>query len=502
VILFNSIRWRLQLWHGLLLVLVLAGFGFTAYQLQRANQLRRIDQDLQYRISVIASAMRGPGEGRGGPPRDGHRPPDDVLPPPFERRPPGAPELRPGRPDSRAEDFMPPRPREVRLSPQDLRLFEGSPTNAFYYVVWRRDGQILSRSDSAPDLSCPERRGEMNSTRMRGTAREMFHHTPPGECVLVGRNIASELADIRQLVWLLLTAGGSVLVLGLAGGWWLATRAIRPIKDISATAAKISTGDLSQRIPAGNTDNELGQLADVLNSTFTRLETAFAQQARFTADAAHELRTPVSVMLTQTQSALTRERPAAEYRESLEACQRAAQRMRRLIESLLELARLDAGQEAVKHERVDLAQTAGDCVELVRPLASERRITIQAALPSIECVGDADRLAQVITNLLTNAIHYNKDGGEVRISAEQKNRVAILTVADTGQGIAPADLPHVFERFWRADQARSSASGRTGLGLAIAKSIVNAHGGNIEVSSQPGAGSTFTVRLPMASQGQ
>src|SRR5207245_2533484 len=122
-------------------------------------------------------------------------------------------------------------------------------------------------------------------------------------------------------------------------------RAIRPIKEISATASRISGGDLSQRIPADDTDNELGQLANVLNSTFARLESIFAQQARFTADAAHELRTPVSVMLTQTQSALTRDREAVEYRETVEACQRAAQRMRRLIESLLELARLDADQE-------------------------------------------------------------------------------------------------------------------------------------------------------------
>src|SRR5204862_5783999 len=128
--------------------------------------------------------------------------------------------------------------------------------------------------------------------------------------------------------------GGCILLVGLAGGWWLATGAIRPIEGISATAAKISAGDLSQRIDVAETESELGRLAGVLNSTFARLETAFAQQQQFTSDAAHELRTPVSVILTQTQAALARERPAAEYREIIEACQRAAQRMRRLIESL------------------------------------------------------------------------------------------------------------------------------------------------------------------------
>jgi len=312
----------------------------------------------------------------------------------------------------------------------------------------------------------------------------------------VGRDIGRELADLRQFAGLLSGAGGAVLALGLAGGWWLSTRAIRPIKEISAAAAKISGGDLSQRIPAADTDNELGQLASVLNSTFARLEANFAQQARFTSDAAHELRTPVSVMLTQTQSALTRERPAPEYRETLEACQRAAQRMRRLIESLLELARLDAGQNPSRSAPVELAQLTNDCIELIRPLAAERRITIDADLPATVCTGDTDHLALVITNLLTNAIQYNHDGGEIRISVQQTKGAAVLTVADTGQGISTENLPHIFERFWRADKSRTRADGRTGLGLAIAKSIMDAHGGSIAVASELGKGSVFTLRLP------
>jgi heavy metal sensor kinase len=489
----NSIRWRLQLWHGLLLVLVLAGFGFTAYRFQRANQLRRIDQELQQRINVVVSAMRGP-ENRPGPLREGPRPPGEFGPPPRDRQPPDLP--RPGRPQPRPDlpgGFL---PRDFRLGKQDLLLFAGSTNDAFYYVVWRRDGQELSRSETAAEVPRPARTRELTSVRMRATMREMFHFTPPGESVLVGRNIAMELAETRRLAWLLLGAGGAVLLLGLAGGWWLSTRAIRPIADISATAAKISTGDLSQRIPAGDADNELGQLAAVLNSTFARLETAFAQQARFTTDAAHELRTPIAVMLAQTQAALARERPGAEYREPLESCQRAAQRMRRLIESLLELARLDAGEEPMKRERVDLSAIAMDCAELVRPLAAERNITIQTNLQTADCVGDGDRLAQVVTNLLMNAIHYNKERGEVRISTQQQNGFAILTVADTGPGIPPDELSHVFERFWRADKARSRSDGRTGLGLAIAKSIVDTHGGSIETASEVTKGTTFTVRLP------
>ena len=170
--------------------------------------------------------------------------------------------------------------------------------------------------------------------------------------------------------------GGIILLLGLAGGWWLVSRAIRPIEDISATAVKISAGDLSQRINVAEAESELGQLAAVLNSTFARLETAFAQQKQFAADAAHELRTPVSVILTQTQTALNRERTAAEYRETIEACQRAAQRMRQLMESLLELARLDAGQESLKRVRFDFSKMIAGAIELVRPLAEERGVKI------------------------------------------------------------------------------------------------------------------------------
>jgi two-component system, OmpR family, sensor kinase len=505
---FNSIRWRLQLWHGLLLIFVLTGFGLTAYHFERGNRLRRVDQELQHRLSVLMGAMRRGSDipGRVPVPRERLRAPERLPgeePPPraMERSFPDEPLRRPG-PGLPSEPlfpqpFFPQPPRELRLTAQETMLFE-SALRPFYYAVWLRNGNVLERSDGAGEVPRPSRRTELNPFRMRGTYRELVHFNPPGECILVGVDIAADLAEIRQLAWLLLGAGGSVLLLGLAGGWWLASRAMRPIQDISATATKISTGDLSQRIPAGDTENELGQLAEVLNSTFARLDAAFQQQARFTSDAAHELRTPVSVMLTQTQSTLARERSGAEYRESLEACQRAAQRMRRLIESLLDLARLDAGQETMQRERVDLSRVAADCLALVRPLAAERRVTLHSELQPAECIGDSERLAQLMTNLLTNAIHYNREGGEVRVFVQAQNGAIRLEVSDTGSGIAADELPHIFERFWRADKSRTRAEGRAGLGLAIAKSIVEVHGGSLGAESEPGRGSTFTVRLPAA----
>lgn len=296
----------------------------------------------------------------------------------------------------------------------------------------------------------------------------------------------------RLAVWLIV-AGGAVLALGLGGAGWLVSRALRPVVKISDAANRISVGNLSERTNVTDTESELGRLAKILNSAFARLEAAFAQQKQFTADAARELRTPVSVMLTHAQNGLAGGCASDEHREAFEACQRAAQRMRRLIESLLELARLDGGQEVILREPFDLARVAAECVELVRPLAAERGIKIHCELSRLEFAGDSDRVAQVITNLLTNAIHHNKPGGEVRIHTQSKNGAALLTVGDTGHGISAENLPHIFERFYRADKSRSTTG--KGLGLAISKAIVEAHGGNIEVRSEPGQGSEFQIIL-------
>jgi two-component system, OmpR family, sensor kinase len=485
---FHSIRWRLQLWHGLILLLVLAGFGLTAHRLQHLNELRRVDQELEHRVNLLLSEIRQSGPPDRRPPGEGGRPlPMD------EPRPPGGPRRGP-------EGGGPPRRQIFRLAEEHTDLFAGTDSNAFYYVIWRRDGDELSRSSNAPPSITQPKRGEpgqpQRETRTHGEFREAFHFTPPGECVVVGRSLQPEFARLHQMALRLSGLGAIVLGLGLAGGWWLASRAIRPIDDISAAASRIATGDISHRISTGETDNELGQLASVLNSTFSRLEAAFAQQARFTADASHELRTPLSVILSQSQMALARERPAAEYRETLEACQRAAQRMRRLMESLLELARLDAGQEAMKKLPFDLARITGDVVDLLRPLAEERKVTLRSDLAASGCLGDSERLAQVISNLVSNAIYHHRPGGEVHISTSRDEAGVTLIVADNGPGISPDHLPHIFDRFYRADAARTTSQGHTGLGLAISKAIVEAHAGTIEVESSPGAGARFTVRLP------
>jgi two-component system, OmpR family, sensor kinase len=325
------------------------------------------------------------------------------------------------------------------------------------------------------------------------------HFTDFGECVLVGRSIAAELKSLSQFRLLLLTVGAAVLAFGLGGGWWLATVAIRPIREISAAAERLAVGELAQRIPVPASGNELAPLAKVLNSTFSRLDAVFARQQQFTADAAHELRTPVSVILMHAQNGLAAACANEEHREAFESCLRASQRMRKLTETLLQLARMDSGKESMPRSSVDLVPLVQECVDLVQPIAVARAVTIRCELAFVMCAGDPERLGQVITNLLTNAIQYSKTAAEVRVSVRADGDMAVLSVADDGVGVPPEHLPHIFERFYRADTARTGGPVHAGLGLALVEAIVRAHRGTVTVESKEGVGSTFEVRIPAVS---
>ena len=498
----KSIRWRLQLWLAFLLLCVLSGFGIVIYQLQRVSQLKQIDEELERRVAVVSGALRG-----GPPPKPGLRPPPfeggpghDDFDKSSERRPPPPQKESPGPPPPfRGERKGPFGPRDFQVSPEIASLFDQTSATAFYFAVWSRDGALFKRSSNAPGEvplpGRPDNRDTRIHTRTRAGYREAFHFTELSDCVLAGVSLTPYLDGLRRFKFWLIAAGGTVLAFALGGGWWLTSRAIRPVEQISVAASRISAGNLSERISVADTDSELGQLASVLNSTFARLEAAFAQQKQFTADASHELRTPLAVIIAEAQTTLARERSAAEYRETVTACLDAAQQMRRLTESLLQLARFDAGQEHIQRSPIDLTEITRVCSERISSLAREGGNEIHLDLAPVKVFGNADLLGQLVTNLLTNAIHYNKPHGEIRVRIQSAKGDAVLTVADTGPGIAAEDLPHIFERFYRADKARSRADGRSGLGLAICKAIVEIHGGSIDVSSQLGSGTTFTVRL-------
>jgi two-component system OmpR family sensor kinase len=451
----RSIRWKLQLWYGGLLLLLLGGFGFTAYRLESARQFRRIDEDLQRRLPILVN---------------------------WQRPVPGDREKR-----------------QFRLPPKEALLFDQPGDGAFYYVVWLKHGEPVTRSATAP-TDVPQPKPGDAPNRVRGDFRESFLFPGPGDCVLVGRSIAPDLAGLHQFSGWLLIIGGAVFATGIAGGAWLVARALRPIQTISTAAQTIATGDLTQRIQTHDTDSELGQLANILNTTFARLEAAFARQSRFTADAAHELRTPLAVILLQTQNGLASDHLTEEQREAFAATQRAAQRMRRLTESLLTLARIDSGERPAPTATFDLSRVVEDATNLLLPLATQHSATVTTSLAPAPCAGNPDELAQVVTNLLGNALAHNPAGVNVRLEVRVDREHAVLTVSDTGQGISADDLPHLFERFYRVDKARAGASLHTGLGLAITQAIVSAHGGMITAESRLGEGTVMTVRLPLAPQ--
>lgn len=310
---------------------------------------------------------------------------------------------------------------------------------------------------------------------------------------------AQQQAELVAFAWQLAGIGLVVLAAGLAGGWVISAQILRPVAAISATASAISATNLSERLDPQAVDRELAELARVLNAMFDRLEAAFERQAQFTADASHELRTPLAIIRTNAELALSRPRSAEEYRETVETCLRAAMRMTGLVEALLTLARSDAGKLDLRQQTVDLKQVVEESVTLLRPLAVSKKVTLSTELKAATVTGDGSRLAQVVTNLLTNAVKYNHPGGEVYVQLEAREGETVFSVRDTGCGIPEEDRPHIFERFYRIDKARARATGGYGLGLAICKSIVESHGGTIGFETEWSVGSTFWVRLPRTS---
>jgi two-component system, OmpR family, sensor kinase len=473
--LYKSIRWRIQAWHTLLLVCVVTGMLGAFYSYERGERFRVIDNQLQALLTPLLPRIVPPG----GPGFDGGPPP-----PGPDEGPEGGPEGRPGR-------------RQAQRNQTSFSEFENG---SFYYAAWAPNHDLIGHSSTAAAVPMPVRSesGRDQFFRNRGGFRELVSFGPNGSCVVIGTSTAQAARELQRMALTLVGVGLGLTLFGLAGGWWMAGHALRPIGEISAAARQIAGGKRARRIDIRETESELGQLAEVLNQTFDRQDSAFEQQVRFTADASHELRTPVSVILTQVQLALSRERDGQEYRETLKICQRAAERMRALVNSLLELARVDSGEFQLKLEECDLADLAAESLDLIAPLALEKSAVLSSSIQPVRTKVDSSRLGQVLVNLLYNAIQHNPNGVEVRLSVQSQGGEAVLRVADNGAGIPAEALPHVFERFYRADKSRGGAKNGSGLGLAISQAIVQAHGGTIRAENQAGHGAVFTVSLPLA----
>lgn len=549
----RSFRWRLRIWHTLTMVVVVGAFASLLYWNVRASRLGEVDSQLLGGAQLLAAAIRGlplheltgaPPPPRDAPPgRDRLRegPGQDAdersqgedeptgenaayvrpaQPPPVGRR--AASGVRPrdrGFPGRRPPprhlpppgEFVLPTPEQTRRHvervladlalPETLQPPADDPAGPAYFAIWRTDGEILKTSTPAPQISLAELPddlidGEFVFERRRGV-REVVLGGPELTLILVGRPIGREIHELNSLAAQLAIIGVLVTAAGIVGGAVIARHVVRPLEEISATAAAISVANLSQRIDPTTFDCELQGLAGTLNETFARLEAAFERQSRFTADASHELRTPLAVLSSHLEFALSRKSLDSDQRESLEACQRACRRMRSLVDALLLLARADAGSLAAVRQSCDLASIVEECVDMLRPLAAEKRVEVVLEADVCEIDGDPALAAQLVMNLAGNAIHYNRPDGRVTVSVRSEGADAVLVIEDTGPGIPWEDQPHLFERFYRVDQARSREDGGNGLGLSIAKSIVDAHGGKISFSSQPGKGSRFEVRLPL-----
>jgi heavy metal sensor kinase len=292
-----------------------------------------------------------------------------------------------------------------------------------------------------------------------------------------------------------------LLFAAAAGGHWMSTRAMRPVGEITGAAQAITPQDLSQRVAVPQTGDELQHLAETLNNMLQRIETAVERITQFTADASHELRTPIALIRTRAEVTLDNPRTNDQYRHALQEVLAESERTSALIENLMLLARSDTGTEALNFQRTDLNALARDVCTQAQTLAEAKQLTWKAVLPEAptRVQGDPGSLRRLLLILIDNAAKYTPRGGTVSLTIRSAGNHAEIVVQDSGIGIPEADLPHIFERFYRADKARSRESGGTGLGLSIGHWIAQAHGGEIRVESSVGVGSSFMVSLPVQS---
>ncbi len=400
------------------------------------------------------------------------------------------------------------------METEDFQLGAGSAAflrerRFFIRVIGRDMGVILdtSTSDDLP-VTTQARRGSAGFETLDAPSKAgslIRVYTLPLEnsqqlALQIGQSLDEVHQTQAQILRLLILMLGATALLALASGWFLAHRALIPVNAITRTARDIGEKDLSRRIVMPLPNDELGQLAQTFNGMLDRIEGAFQRQRQFTADAAHELRTPLSIMQTGLDVVLSQERTANHYRTALENMHEEVLRLSQLTTHLLTLARADAHTRTIEQRPVDLSLLLTTVADQVAVAAEQKQIAIQRDIPpSISIEADEDRLIQLALNLLENAVKYTPTGGSITVKLAQSSGQVFFSVVDTGVGISPQQLPHIFDRFYRVDRARSREQGGFGLGLAIAQQIAHLHGGEINVTSQVGVGTQFTVTLPASS---
>jgi heavy metal sensor kinase len=454
----RSIRLRLTLWYAAILAAGLLLFALTVYLILKTSLQDQLDDSIDSRASLLLDLVSPDTAGR--------------LPPNL-----GADLEEPGE----AEVF-------VRLfDPSGAVLYDNSP--AFGEVPLDEDALASARNGSRDHRTSGEGDAE---------ARILTMPVVRNGATVAILQVGESTEDLREILNILLLVLGVMLpatfVLAGLGGWWLSTRALRPIDGVTHAAREISGGaDLSRRLNLDLPNDEVGRLARTFDEMLARLDAAFRRQRQFTADASHELRTPLTAVKGQIEVALERPRDAAEYQRVLGAVNEQVDRMTRLVGGLLMLARTDDGAVPLQRERVDVGGLVDSVAGQVRPLAEQKGLDVQVdGDGALIAYVDEDLVLQLLLNLADNAVKYTSEGG-ISLGWRNGDRREVF-VRDSGPGIPPDHRERVFERFYRIDAARSGETG-AGLGLSIARWIAEAHGGALSLQSN-GAGSTFTFTLP------
>lgn len=459
------IRMRLTLWYFGIFALSLAGYATAMLLATRATVHAVIDDELRTRMQGVRQMIE--------------RFDPSVALPRLQEELREHSGLRPGGDLLQVRD-----PAGAWLfQSRSIRGFNVEPMNA---AVGERYETIISNGQLLRVLSAPI------SAAGRAYMAQVASPVDEAEAIL------------GRFRWLLLLSLPVVLALACGVGYWMSRRALAPVEAITEAARSVTTARLSRRLELPRTADELHRLTATFNDMLARLESGVAQITRFTADASHELRTPVALVRTTAELSLRRPRDAEAYREALAQILSETERMTRLIDDLLTLARIDAGAEQLKFELLDAGALLRDATGRCEPLAEAKNVRLEKTIPDRRILVHTDgrALERLFIILIDNAIRYTPAAGRVGVRLDDVDGAAIVTIEDTGMGIPADAIDRIFERFYRVDAARSREAGGAGLGLSIAKWIVDAHNGSIRVESHAGIGSVFEVRFPRRIEGR
>ena len=485
-----SIRARLTLWYMGILAATLILLGGASYGLLMRGLWQDVDATLEGVAKTVVQAA--------------NRPPAELIPPDLDevlRR------LFGPRFTDRFYQFLDP---DGRLDPRWPR-FGGEPLHV----------SPKAMKNAAEGYATFETRPGNGRFPVRVLTFPVVQRGRMVNVLQVGMSLEGLSMARQHFLWTLAALVPLALALAGTGGWLLARRALRPVDQMTTTARRIEAEHLGKRLDGAEVDDELGRLARTLNEMLARLEAAFAQVRRFSADASHELRTPLTVMKGEIEVALRSPRDPAEYQRVLESGLEEVESMTRLVDDLLLLSRADAGALRWEAGPVELDRLVEEVAKEGEILGRGKQVRVKIlGLEPLIVQGDGQRLKQLLRNLVDNGVKYTPPGGQVTLTlravrhngSEQNSKFEIrnsklsetigpwveIAIQDAGIGIPPEALPRIFERFYRVDPARSREAGGAGLGLCIVRTIAEAHGGRIEVQSIPGAGSTFTIVLPLA----